>query len=50
MDWEACGCVVVEGIFEAGGVEGEDGVVLHVGGGVAGAEAEGCEDEDRDGH
>ncbi len=50
MDWKARRCIVVEGIFEAGGVEEEDGVVLHVGGGVAGAEAEGYEDEDRDGH
>jgi hypothetical protein len=41
---------VVECIFEAGGVEGEDGVVLHVGGGIAGAEAEGCEDEDGNRH
>ena len=40
----------MECIFEAGGVEGEDGVVSHGGGGIAGVEAEGCEDEDGDGH
>ncbi len=32
------------------GCEGEDGVVLDVGGGVAGTKAESCKDEDRDGH
>jgi hypothetical protein len=42
--------VLVVGVLEPSGVEGEDGVGLEVGGGVAGLQAEDCEDEDCDAH
>ena len=50
VDREVSLCAGVVGVFETGGIEGEDRVVGHVGGGMPGLQTEEREDEDCDAH